>query len=78
MKYGITTEELSRSYCEQKILKVYKEIGFDAVDYSYDIHAFLIQYMIKMTISTVKNLKLAAVSMDSDTSNACAIISSAY
>ena len=35
MKYGITTEELSRSYCEQKILKVYKEIGFDAVDYSY-------------------------------------------
>ena len=39
MKYGITTEELSRSYCEQKISKVYKEIGFDAVDYSYDIHA---------------------------------------
>ena len=62
MKYGITTEELSRSYCEQKILKVYKEIGFDAVDYSYDIHAVPNSvYNQDDYLDYAKNLKLAAV-----------------
>lgn len=61
MKYGITTEELSRSYCEQKILKVYKEIGFDAVDYSYDIHAVPNSvYNQDDYLDYAKNLKLAA------------------
>ena len=40
MRYGMTTEELSRSFSEQDILRIYKDIGFDAVDYSYDMHAY--------------------------------------
>ena len=40
MYYGMTTEELAHHYSETDVLRIYKEIGFDAVDYSYDMHAY--------------------------------------
>lgn len=40
MRYGITTEELSRSFSERDMMSVYGRIGFQAVDYSYDSHAY--------------------------------------
>lgn len=40
MLYGITSEELAHHYKETEVLRIYKEIGFDAIDYSYDMHAY--------------------------------------
>ena len=41
MRIGITTEELSYLYTDEKeAIKRYSEIGFDALDYSYDLYAY--------------------------------------
>lgn len=41
MKRGITTEELSYQFKdEKKAIEVYAAIGFDALDYSYDMYAY--------------------------------------
>lgn len=41
MRTGITTEELSYLYPdEKKAIQKYAEIGFDALDYSYDMYAY--------------------------------------
>ena len=41
MKTGITTEELSYLYPdESQAIRKYAEIGFDALDYSYDMYAY--------------------------------------
>ena len=40
MKKGITTEELSYSFTEEEAIQKYAEIGFDALDYSYDMYAY--------------------------------------
>lgn len=41
MKTGITTEELSYLYPnEVEAIQKYAEIGFDSLDYSYDMYAY--------------------------------------
>ena len=41
MKRGITTEELSYQFKdEKKAIEAYAAIGFDALDYSYDMYAY--------------------------------------
>lgn len=41
VKRGITTEELSYQFKdEKKAIEAYAAIGFDALDYSYDMYAY--------------------------------------
>lgn len=40
MDLSITTDQLHLCMSEEKALEVYRQIGFKAVDYSYDSHAF--------------------------------------
>ena len=62
MKYGITNRGAQQELLRTENFEGYKEIGFDAVDYSYDIHAVPNSvYDQDDYLDYAKNLKLAAV-----------------